>query len=138
MRPVELANLPERPALLLGLGCLIVFTALAHGIVEPWSALFFEWLSVALLFLWAYQLYRSRRLDMYVPPLVWPLVAWLLLGAAQGVSWLDAAGFRHGLSFDVEATRGTVLRLGCAIELSVRSDQVGQPSARSPHCQCSA
>ena len=130
MRSVELANLPERPALLLGLGCLIVFTALAHGVVEPWSALFFEWLSVALLFLWAYQLYRSRRMDMYVPPLVWPLVAWLLLGAAQGVSWLDAAGFRHGLSFDVEATRGTVLRLGCLLVcVLVTADVLGSRAA---------
>lgn len=130
MRQVELANLPERPTLLLGLGCLIVFSALAHGVVEPWSALFFEWLSVALLFLWAYQVYRARRLDVYVPPLVWPLAVWLVLGAAQCVTWLDAAGFRHGLSLDVEATRGAVLRLCCLLAcVLVAADVLGSRAA---------
>jgi len=130
MRQIELANLPERPALLLGLGCLIVFSALAHGVVEPWSALFFECLSVALLFWWAYQVYRARRLDVYVPPLVWPLVVWLLLGIAQSVTWLDAAGFRHGISLDIEATRGAVLRLCCLLAcVLVAADALGARAA---------
>jgi O-antigen ligase len=102
-------------AIAAGLIVIIVFTALAHGVVEPWSALLFELMVAALVLLWAIKVFIDRKLTLIVPPIAWPLAALVALGLAQSVAWQDGAGNRQSLSLDVEATRGTVMALCCLL-----------------------
>ena len=94
-------------------GCLLVltFAALTHGVVEPWSVLIFQLLITALFCLWAFKVYRERKLDARIPVLVWPLFGLVMIGALQSITWIDAEGVRRSLSYDVEATRSTMLVL---------------------------
>lgn len=102
-----------------GLVVAVVFTALAHGAVEPWSVAVFELLVIALLLLWGISIVVTGRLRIYLPATVWPLLALLALGLTQSVVVRDAAGARLSLSKDVEATRMVVLLLFCLIAACV-------------------
>ena len=97
----------------------LVFAALAHGVVEPWSIFVFELAAVVLTLLWMIKAMADRKLSLVIPQTIWPLGALVLLGLAQSVSWNDGAGFRQSLSFDVESTRGTALVLCSLLALSV-------------------
>jgi O-antigen ligase len=101
--------------IVIGLIIIIVFTALAHGVVEPWSALLFQLMVAALVLLWAVKAFIDRQLTLIVPQTAWPLAALIVFGLAQSVAWQDGAGNRQSLSLDVEATRGTVMMLGCLL-----------------------
>ena len=93
-----------------GLLALAVFTALAHGTVEPWSELIFV-LSVALLcLLWAIKAINDKRLSLFIPANLWPLAGLILLGLAQSLMFQTGTGSTASLSLDVEATRGTTDR----------------------------
>lgn len=94
---------------------LIVFTALAHGAVEPWSEFVFVLWVVALGLLWALKAMRERRLQLCLPANFWPLAALIGLGAAQSFAAKDQNGYWRSLSLDVEATRGTTLMLCCLL-----------------------
>src|SRR5205085_414803 len=96
------------PVLLLAI---IVFTALAHGAVEPWSVALCSAGLIALLLLWLCKAVVDRQLVVHLPAPVWPLVGLLALGIAQSLARTDQAGRRMSLSLDVEATRQTVLFL---------------------------
>jgi len=98
---------------------LILFTALAHGAVEPWSEFVFVFWTAALALLWVIKAAREKRLMVFVPQTAWPVAALILLGLAQSIAYKDAGGFRHSLSLDVEATRGTVLMLCCLLLCSL-------------------
>lgn len=98
-----------------GLLLIVIFTALAHGVVEAWSALLFQWSVAALFFLWVCQVYQARRLELAIPSVAWPLCGLIVVGAIQSVTWLDRAGLRRSLSYDVEATRRTVIMLLCLL-----------------------
>jgi O-antigen ligase len=95
---------------------LILFTALAHGAVEPWSEFVFVAWTAVLGLLWAIKAVRERKLMLFVPQTAWPLLALILLGVVQATAFRDAAGNVRSLSLDVEATRGTVLML-CSLLL---------------------
>jgi O-antigen ligase len=97
----------------------VIFAALAHGVVEPWSIFVFELASVVLALLWTIKAVADRKLRLVIPQTIWPLGALVLLGLAQSVSWNDGAGFRQSLSLDVESTRGTVLVLCSLLTLSI-------------------
>jgi len=97
----------------------VIFAALAHGVVEPWSIFVFELAAVVLTLLWMIKVVADRKLSLVIPRTIWPLGALVLLGLAQSVSWNDGAGFRHSLSLDVESTRGTALVLCSLLALSV-------------------
>jgi O-antigen ligase len=97
----------------------VIFAALAHGVVEPWSIFVFELASAVLALLWAIKAVADRKLRLVIPQTIWPLGALVLLGLAQSVSWNDGAGFRQSLSLDVESTRGTVLVLCSLLTLSI-------------------
>src|SRR5438093_9090345 len=90
-----------------GLLAAIVFTALAHGAVEPWSVALFELMFVGLLLLWGIKATLDRRLEITIPAAALPIAALLLLGMTQSVAF-NAAGQRASLSMDVEATRRAV------------------------------
>ncbi len=94
---------------------LMIFSALAHGAVEPWSELIFVVSIAGLGMLWTVRAMAARRLVLYVPQTLWPLLAFTLLGAAQSIAYTDGNGYLHSLSSDVEATRGTVLMLCCLL-----------------------
>ena len=98
-----------------GLIVVIVFAALAHGVVEPWSVLLFQLMSAALVLLWAVKVFVERRLEMIIPRTAWPLICLIFFGLAQSLAWYDGAGHRRSLSLDVDATRGTVMMLCCLL-----------------------
>lgn len=92
---------------------LAVFSALAHGVVEPWSGLIFVLWIVSLSLFWVVKSVREKKLVVHIPQTIWPLGAFILLGVAQSFAFKDQTGYLHSLSGDVEATRGAVLMLGC-------------------------
>ena len=98
---------------------LILFTALAHGAVEPWSELVFVLGTALLALLWAIKVAREGQVVIFLPQTVWPMLALILLGVAQSVASKQPDGFWHSLSLDVEATRGTVLLLCCLLVCSL-------------------
>ncbi|HKV41876.1 MAG TPA: hypothetical protein VJX67_21910, partial [Blastocatellia bacterium] len=98
-------------AILIGLGLIIVFTALAHGAVEPWSVAVFELLTVLLILLWAAKAVIDKRITVQVPRTCWPLFVLLVLAVFQSIAWQDGDGYRKSLSMDVESTRSSALAL---------------------------
>lgn len=92
---------------------LIVFSALAHGAVEPWSELVFIIWIVALGMIWAVKSVREKRLLVYVPQTIWPLAAFTFLAVTQSFDFGSRTGSPRSLSSDVESTRGAALMLGC-------------------------
>jgi O-antigen ligase len=108
-------------AIAVSLMLVVVFAALAHGVVEPWSIFVFELASAVLALLWAIKAASDKNFTLTIPHTIWPLAALILLGLAQSVSWSDGAGVRQSLSLDVDSTRGTVLVLSSLLVLSVLS-----------------
>lgn len=102
-----------------GLIALAVFTALAHGGVEPWSQFLFVCGVGVLTALWLIHAARQRKLALYLPATTWPLLGLVLLGLVQSVTWQDADGYRQSLSWDVETTRNTALWLACLLLCSL-------------------
>jgi O-antigen ligase len=98
-------------AILIGIFTIVVFTALAHGTVEPWSLAAFELLVLALMALWGIKMISQKRVAIRIPPAGIPLAAFVLLGVVQSLGFADRIGERIGLSMDIEATRVTVLAL---------------------------
>jgi O-antigen ligase len=92
----------------LGFLLAIVFTALAHGAVEPWSVFVFEAIVLALIMIWAIKIVADKRLVITIPKAALPVAALVLVGLAQSVAFEDSAGRWTSLSKNVEATRGAV------------------------------
>jgi O-antigen ligase len=86
----------------------IVFTALAHGTVEPWSVFIFELMIVVLLVLWSVKVVADKSLRLNLPALVLPLAALCLLGLIQSVAFPDGTGRLISLSKNVGFTRAAV------------------------------
>jgi O-antigen ligase len=107
--PVQYPSLDR--AILFGLLATVVFTALAHGTVEPWSLAVFEFLVVGLMALWGVKMIAQKRVTIRIPSAGLPLAAFVLFGVVQSVAFTDRIGERTGLSMDIEATRATVLAL---------------------------
>jgi O-antigen ligase len=102
-----------------GLIVVVVFTVLAHGVVEPWSVLLFELMVTVLMLMWGVKAVIDKSLTLVVPQPVWPLIGLLAFGLAQSMVWEDGAGNRQSLSMDAEATRWTVLILFCLLVCSL-------------------
>jgi len=85
----------------------VVFTALAHGAVEPWSLVIFELLIALLIFLWGIRAVINKRLTLRLPRAVYPMTALLVWGLIQSLAYTDQSGQQHSISMDVEATRQT-------------------------------
>jgi O-antigen ligase len=118
-------------AIVIGMLLILVLTALAHGAVEPWSLLLMEVGICVLTLLWGIKAFVDGRFRLVIPPLIWPLVALTLLGVVQSIVWTDGEGNWRSLSFDVEATRATVIVLAFVIVFgllgaSVLADRVRQ------------
>lgn len=108
-------------AITVGFIGLIVFTALAHGAVEPWSEFLLVLWMTALGVMWAFRIARAGKLLLYVPANWWPLAAFFLLGLAQSIAFRDPSGKGFSLSLDVEATRGACVIIGCLLMASLLS-----------------
>jgi O-antigen ligase len=93
-----------------GLVGTLIFTALAHGAVEPWSVALCSWLIIAMVAAWAIKMIVDGRFELHAPLVVAPIIALLLLGVAQSIALGGAE--RRSLSLDVDATRKVVLLLG--------------------------
>jgi O-antigen ligase len=89
----------------------MILTALAHGAVEPWSVALFEFLAALLLLAWAMKAVSGGHLEIEIPAAALPIFALLLLAVVQSIAYTNGAGQRVSLSFDVEATRHSVLIL---------------------------
>lgn len=86
----------------------VVFTALAHGAVEPWSVFVYESITLLLLLVWATKIILDKRFEISVPKIALPIAALLAIGLAQSVAFTDGEGRWSSLSKNVEATRGAV------------------------------
>ena len=86
----------------------VVFTALAHGAVEPWSVFVFEAIVLALVVVWAIKIIADKRLAISIPKAALPAAALALVGLVQSVAFEDGAGRWMSISKNVEATRGAV------------------------------
>src|ERR1051325_3820010 len=83
----------------------VIFSALAQGVVEPWSIAIFEALGVLTILAFASRLVAQRRVRVELPALLWPVVAFLLLGLLHCMAFGGGDGEVRSLSRDVEATR---------------------------------
>lgn len=86
----------------------VVFTALAHGTVEPWSVFVYESITLLVLLVWATKIILDKRFEINVPKIALPIVALLAIGLAQSVAVTNSEGRWLSLSKNVEATRGAV------------------------------
>ncbi len=58
----------------------IVFAALAHGAVEPWSVFVFEGMIVVLLMLWSIKVIADKSLTLNLPGSALPIAALAVVG----------------------------------------------------------
>ncbi len=83
---------------------ILVFAALAHGAVEPWSVGLCAAGLIALFGLWSLKLVFTSAPRLHLPETLWPLLGLIVWGLLQGWSRTDAGGQRVSLSLDAEAT----------------------------------
>src|SRR5262249_42719152 len=86
----------------------VVFSALAHGTVEPWSVFVFEGMIVVLLLLWSVKIVADKRLRLEIPNSVLPIAALAVVGLAQSIAFTDSAGRWLSLSKNVGSTRAAL------------------------------
>src|SRR5260370_1375301 len=86
----------------------VVFAALAHGAVEPWSVFVFEAIVIVLLLLWSVKVIADKRLTLKVPDTALPIVALAGVGLVQCVAFADSSGHWLSLSKNVGSTRAAV------------------------------
>jgi hypothetical protein len=86
----------------------VVFTALAHGAVEPWSVFVFEVLIALLLLLWSIKVIADKRLKLSIPQIALPIAALAVIGVAQSIAISDSTGRWRSLSLNVGYTRAAV------------------------------
>jgi O-antigen ligase len=86
----------------------VVFAALAHGAVEPWSVFLFEGIVIVLLMLWSVKVIADKGLTLNVPDTALPIVALVAVGLVQSVAFADSNGRWLSLSKNVGSTRAAV------------------------------
>lgn len=86
----------------------LVFAALAHGAVEPWSVFVFEAIVLVLILLWAIKVVADKQLKVDVPQTALPIVALVVVGLVQSIAVADSAGRWLSLSRNVGYTRAAV------------------------------
>jgi O-antigen ligase len=67
----------------IGICVLVTFAVLAHGAVEPWSEAVLETGAAALFLWWGFLVARGKSPEITWSPLLWPMLALLLLGLLQ-------------------------------------------------------
>ncbi|MFN7948628.1 MAG: O-antigen ligase family protein [Blastocatellia bacterium] len=97
----------EQP-IVIGLFSVVIFTALSHGAVEPWSVAIFRLMVTLLLLLWGISAVIAGELKVSIPATLRPVVAFWAVGLLQCISFTDATGRVRSLSLNVAETRVTV------------------------------
>jgi O-antigen ligase len=86
----------------------VVFAALAHGAVEPWSVFVLEGFVIVLLLLWSVKVIVDKRVTLNVPNSALPIAALAAVGLVQSVALTDSSGRWMSLSKNVGYTRAAV------------------------------
>ncbi len=92
---------------------LLVITPLPYGTVEVWSTAIWELLILLMALLWGIQTVISKRLHLALNPLVWPMVALLVIAAVQLLPL--SASARRTITYDSFATLEATVKLGVLI-----------------------
>ncbi|MFN0108068.1 MAG: O-antigen ligase family protein [Blastocatellia bacterium] len=92
---------------------LLVLTPLPYGSVETWSIALWEVLVFGVVGLWTLRSVIEGKLQITLNPLVWPMLALLVLAIAQ--IWPFGAGERQTISFSPYATTQFVFKLFASI-----------------------
>lgn len=92
----------------IGFLVVVVFTALAHGAVEPWALFIFEGLITLLVLLWFVKAIADKRLNVNLPTIALPIAALAVVGLIQSIAITDSTGRWVSLSKNVGYTRGAV------------------------------
>lgn len=95
----------------IGLLANVIFTALAFGAVEAWSAALFELMMAALALLWGAKFILDKQIVLTLPKTALPLLSLCAFGFIQGLAFTGRDRVRLSLSTDVEATRAATLGL---------------------------
>lgn len=95
-------------AIVIGFLIAVVFAALAHGAVEPWSVFVLEGIVIVLMLLWAVKVIIDKRLTLNVPSTALPIAALAAVGLLQSVAITDSNGRLLSLSKNVGYTRAAV------------------------------
>lgn len=88
---------------------LLVITPLPYGTVEVWSTALWELLLLLLTLLWGIQAVATKRLHLELTPLVWPMVALLVIAGVQLLPL--ASGARGTITYDSFATLEATVKL---------------------------
>ena len=88
---------------------LLIITPLPYGTVEVWSTAIWELLILMMAVLWGIQAVITKRLSLELNPLVWPMVALLVIAGVQLLPL--AAGARGTITYDSFATLDAAVKL---------------------------
>jgi putative inorganic carbon (HCO3(-)) transporter len=94
-----------------GLMIIVIFTALAHGAIEPWSVAIYSMLILGLFELWALKLAIDKEVAVKFPVEALPLAMLVGFGLIQSIALTGGNGQRTSLSTDPEATRAATASL---------------------------
>lgn len=97
----------------LALLVLLAFVPLPYGAVESWSIALWELSIFALVFLWALLSFIEGKLDIHLNPLVWPMLALMVLAIVQTLP--IASGQRQAISYSPFATSQFAIKLFASI-----------------------
>src|ERR1700676_4927203 len=76
-----------------GICVLAAFAVLAHGAVEPWSEAVLEVGAAVLLLIWVATALLDKEFELIWNPLLWPLVAFWVVAAAQWTAGISMVPF---------------------------------------------
>ncbi len=88
---------------------ILVITPIPYGSVETWSTALWEVLVFATMLLWGFQVIQKGRLNIALNPLVWPILALLLIAVIQLLPL--QSGERRTITFDQFATTHAAVKL---------------------------
>ena len=88
---------------------LLIITPLPYGTVEVWSTAIWELLILIMALLWGIQAVITKRLSLELNPLVWPMVALLVIAGVQLLPL--ASGVRGTITYDSFATLEAAVKL---------------------------
>lgn len=92
---------------------LLVLTPIPYGAVEPWSTGLWEISILGVMLLWGLDVLIEGRLKIAGNPLVWPLLALLIVAVVQCLPLVS--GERRAISYDAYATFQTAIKILASI-----------------------
>jgi O-antigen ligase len=96
-------------AIYISLILLLILTPIPYGAVESWSTALWELWVFATMILWGVLVVREGRLNITSNPLIWPMVALLIIAVVQSLPLVD--GERETISYNSYATFQAAIKL---------------------------